>query len=326
MTVIKKDPDKDLVILNLTDLHYGSNDEYDPDTVGKVIRYTVPELISRVKPDIITVSGDLAEESDLENYREICKYLDSFGIPWAPVMGNHDNNLSPCDMDLLGTIYASFDTCLFERGEPSLGFGNYIISVEQDGAPLSALFMMDSHNKVKVTFNGREKYVGAELTEPQLQWYSENVHRLMENGCGDTAMIFHFPPYASDEAYKAARNRGVSASDIAPRDTEGSDVWNEAYRDSFGINYNPESCCYPIDNGLLDLLVSIGSTKHVIFAHDHVNNASICHRGVRFTYGTTTGCGGYFDPRMCGGTVLTVNGDGKMSVRHEYVDVTGIIE
>ncbi len=326
MTVINKNPDKDFVILNFSDLHYGSNDDYDPVTVDKVLHYTVTELISRVEPDLITVSGDLAEESNLENYREIGKYLDSFGIPWAPVMGNHDNNLSPSDIELLGTIYASFETCLFEPGEPSLGFGNYIISVEQNGAPLSALFMMDSHNKIKITFNGYEKIACADLTESQLQWYSENVLRLMENGCGDTAMIFHFPPYASDEAYKAAWHRGLSAADIDPRDTEGSDMWKEAYRDSFGINYNPESCCHPVDNGLLDLLVSIGSTKHVIFAHDHVNNASVCHRGVRFTYATTTGCGGYFDTRMCGGTVLTVNSDGKMSVRHEYVDVTGIME
>ena len=325
MTVIKKNPHRDLVILNLTDLHYGADGDYDAATVDRVLRYTVSQLLNRVKPDLITVSGDLANENDLETYREIGQYLNSFGIPWAPVMGNHDNRMTLSDMENLRDIFASLGNCIFESGDSAMGFGNYIVTVEQNGTPLSALFMMDSHDESRITLNGRERYVSDELTAGQLKWYSENAMKLAEMGCGDTAVIFHIPPFAGDEAYKAAWKHEIDASEIDPRDTEGSDMWNEGYRDSFGINYEPVSCCHPIDNGLLDLIVSIGSTKHVIFGHEHVNNASINHRGVRFTYGTTTGCGGFFDVRMCGGTVLTVNGDGKMTVRHEYVEVSDMI-
>ena len=130
-------------------------------------------------------------------------------------MGNHDNRMSVSDMELLKDIFASLDHCIFEAGDSALGFGNYIVTVEQDGSPLSALFMMDSHDESRITINGRERYVSDELTEPQLQWYSENAKHLAK-----------------------------------------------------------------------------------------------------------TGCDGFFDVRMCGGTVLTVNADGKMTVRHEYVDVT----
>ena len=91
MGILKKTPGKDFTVLNLTDIHWDivawmpGNKEYET-VVG-----TIRELIARTQPDLITVSGDLSWGMAVESYVAVADLLDSFGIPWAPVWGNHDN-------------------------------------------------------------------------------------------------------------------------------------------------------------------------------------------------------------------------------------------
>ena len=49
------------------------------------------------------------------------------------------------------------------------------------------------------------------------------------------------------------------------------------------------------------------------------------YNGVRFIFGTKTGCGSYWEPEINGGTVLTINESGVVSVNHEYVDVSELL-
>ncbi len=58
-----------------------------------------------------------------------------------------------------------------------------------------------------------------------------------------------------------------------------------------------------------------------ICGHNHVNNWVVKYKGVRFVFGTKTGCGSYWEPEINGSTVLTINENGVVSVNHEYVDV-----
>ena len=62
MKKFNKNPEKDFIILNLTDTHLTGND-WTEDTGYKSIRdKTMKELIKRVKPDLITLTGDYSTE------------------------------------------------------------------------------------------------------------------------------------------------------------------------------------------------------------------------------------------------------------------------
>ena len=95
-------------------------------------------------------------------------------------------------------------------------------------------------------------------------------------------------------------------------------------KDSFGVRREYISS-YEADEGAFDAIKELGSTKHIIAGHDHVNSFVIRYEGVRFIQGLKTGAGCYWNQELNGGTVLTVTKDGITDVRHEYVDASAYI-
>ena len=54
----------------------------------------IAELIENERPDLILLTGDIVygefDDSGII-WTRIIDFMDSFGIPWAPIFGNHDN-------------------------------------------------------------------------------------------------------------------------------------------------------------------------------------------------------------------------------------------
>lgn len=326
MIKLQKTKGKDFIVLNLSDPQLANHEWREGRIERRILTQTVDTLVSRVKPDLITVSGDLAWPCEMIAYEAISDYLDSFGIPWAPVWGNHDND---GDADLIARhaeIVSSRKNCIFEDGPENLGNGNYVISIEEEGKPVSALIMMDSHNCTEITLeDGRTRHVHEELYPEQLTWYREQTVKLKEMGCGSTAVILHIPIRNYRDAWRAALKSGIEPWTVLPQDATGADIWNEGYESSFGINHEGIACP-PGDNGFFDLVRELGSTKYILCGHDHSDNACIKYKGVWLAFATKTGCGCDFRPYMNGGTVLTVGENGIRSLHHEYVDVSELME
>ena len=59
MIRLKKERGKDFVILNLTDTQLSDKEWEDGHKANAVLTHTVRSLVERVKPDLITVTGDL---------------------------------------------------------------------------------------------------------------------------------------------------------------------------------------------------------------------------------------------------------------------------
>ena len=83
---IEKNPDEDFVILNLADVQL--KDDLVYETPGEKTAEMIDRLIRETNPDLITLTGDNAWGTIA--YIKLIHQLDSYGIPWAPVMGNHD--------------------------------------------------------------------------------------------------------------------------------------------------------------------------------------------------------------------------------------------
>ena len=325
MIILKHDLPREFRILNLTDPQLTNGEWEDGNRVGRIFKKTVEELTERVKPDLITLSGDLSYADQFESYIKFADYFDGFGIPWTCCFGNHDNQDGDAPVRRVLDEYKKHDLFLFEECDPALGNGNFVILVEIGSRPAEGVILMDTHDRIPY----RENICGinqawAGLTTAQQEWYAQRVAELADAGCHDSTLIIHIPIYAYFEAAKAAFKNPVHDKSVAVEDSGDPALWNPGYEGSFGVWHEPISA-YPEEEGALDLIAALGSTKNIISGHDHVNNWVVKYRGVRLIFGTKTGIGSYFEPEINGGTVLTVDADGVSSVRHEYVDIKDLL-
>ncbi|MBE6651789.1 MAG: hypothetical protein E7610_00055 [Ruminococcaceae bacterium] len=314
MKVLQKQKDKKFTVLHLTDTHL-YHDEWIGEK-GEHLKKTVNYLVEQSKPDLITISGDLAWAGQYDSYEDFANWIDSYGIPWAPVFGNHDDQDGYEAVAKAAKILEAKSTCLLEQGDPALGYGNYVIGIEEEGKPVHGIIMMDSHaNKLWVDAEGKEHNPYAELYPEQFPWYRQQVEELKAQGVRETSLIMHIPIYTYHDAIKAALKADVDPKEIPFYNGEQDGCWNPGYEDSFGV-YREGICSYPVDNGFFEEILAGGTTKTVICGHDHVNTFAVPYKGVRLAYGLKTGRGSYHDDRINGGTILTIDSDGKLEMEH----------
>lgn len=325
MFTLQKKKNKDFLVLNLSDPQMGDS-EWDVNHRNyKILTETVKTLVDRVHPDLITISGDLSWAGNKVAYEALASFLDTFRIPWAPVWGNHDNQDGPDFINSVVDGYLKHPYCLYEKGDPAIGNGNYVIKIEEEGKPVEAIIMMDSHDRDPWTDEtGKETWAWAKLIPEQLDWYRDQIAALSAEGYTDTTMIMHIPIYAYWDAWNAAIRPDVEFEKITIAESHTGDCWNEGYKDSFGVR-NEEICSYPADEGAFAVIRELGSTHHIISGHDHVNNFVIPYEGVKFIYSMKAGAGCYWKPTLSGGTVLKITDKGVADVWHEYVDPTSFM-
>jgi len=314
--------ERDFCLLNLTDPQLKIEEWDENNQTGKIFKKTVETLIERVSPDLITLSGDLSYADDFSSYKKFADYFDAFKIPWTCCFGNHDNQDGDEPMQRVIDEYMKHEHFVFERCESSLGNSNFVVLIEKNGKSAEGIFLMDTHDRVpyKKDDCGKNQAWGYLIPE-QLDWYKERVLELEKVGCNDTTLITHIPINAYLSAATAAFKNPQPDKSVKLSDSYSSKMWNEGYEDSYGVLHEPISA-YPEDEGAFDLICKLGSTKNSLCGHNHVNNWVVKYKGVRFIFGTKTGCGSYWEPEINGGTVLKINEDGVLSVNHEYVDVS----
>lgn len=295
---VQKDPNKDFVILNLTDIQLKDDEYYAGE--GAASEAMITRLVEEQKPDLITLTGDNAWAT--LSYLNLVEFMDSFGIPWAPVMGNHDGQ--NCFNEFwCAYLFSEAENCLWKFGPKDMGYGNYVINIEENGEVIHSLFMMDTHSKV----DEKDKY-GMNydhLWDNQIEWYKWAVKGI-EKTVGhkvESSAFMHIPVYEVQTVWEEYYDKE-------------NDVFTGPYADtSFGIVHEIPAPGVS-NNGFMDEVIALGSTKNIIFGHDHINNASILYEGVRLTYSMKLGKGCYFEEGLQGGTTLTVDSTGKGTINH----------
>lgn len=315
-----------LKVLNFADVHL-SRDELNPEHRNyKMIIKTINELMERVKPDLVTFSGDQAWCDSPSSYEFLAKMMDSFNTPYAVVFGNHDQEAGLDKLDGTVEVLKAHPLCMYEDGPREIGRGNYIIGICKENKPVHALFMLDSHDHstYAVDENGKELKCWAKLEKNQLDWYKDQAKELKAQGYESSSIIMHIPTYSYNEAFDAAF-AGENSRAVSLEESYNPDIWNDGYKDSFGVKYEG-ICSFREDEGALDAILEADHTKNIIVGHDHVNCFSINYKGVRHTFSLKIGAGAYHDRRLNGGTVLTINENGSTSITHESVDILEFFE
>lgn len=318
-------------ILNLTDMqlnecHYDPNDPGYDDSFA-VMDYTIRTLIDRVKPELITITGDISMADQPKAYPAFADYMDRFDIPWCLVWGNHDQQEADgiAFVNSVLPYYRTKKNFFHEDGDPSLGNGNYLIAINRDGRPVHVLFMIDSHNCVWLPDDKGEKHFFYDkLTDRQLVWYREQAALVRARGCRHSSILMHIPMHAYLDAWRAAFRAGLDPRAITVEQSYGPSCWNEGYEDAFGVGYE-EPACYPFDDGVFTAIKEMDITDNVLVGHCHVINTVIPYQGVRLAFATKTGKVHPWTKALNGGTVITIHPDGRSALRHEYVNVDHLL-
>ncbi len=306
--------DRPIRILQLTDMQViDASQQRTPDRLNeREIAYWQPEsidaqcfnhirsLVAATTPDLIFITGDVVygEFDDSGRFFTAFRdFMDSLGIPWAPVYGNHDTS-SAKGVHWQNGQWEAGEYCLFKTGSVT-GNGNYSVLVTRDGEPVRVLYMMDSHGDGWA--NPPEYRIPAGLHPDQMEWFRATAQGLTDANGGTPVpgfMGFHIP---STEFLLADRAKGY---EVAPKYILGVDVPAEpgdfgAHREGHAIFRSPE--------GFLDDLHTAG-VNGVFVGHCHGINTSVVWEGIRWTYGLKTGQYDFHIFTQQGGTLITLRG------------------
>ena len=314
MFTLEKAPDHPFRILNLTDPQLSEEDWNG--WRADLLRGTVDRLVRSVKPDLITVTGDISYGGQFRAYRRFRDFIDGYGIKWAPVFGNHDNQEGAEMSSAQADILLEAKNILFEKNDPALGCGNYVINITENGKPLFALFMLDTHDRDDYTeSDGTISRRWAHLNDAQLDWYEKTAKEIGTKH----AILMHIPFKAFETTFDEAWNHGFDPRNV--KDWEDSckpKYWNKGFEDFRGVKYESFGS-YPVDMGEFDRIRGVGLCDLVLVGHDHVNDLMMEKDGVKLVYSLKTGAGCYWDSRLNGGTVVRIYGNGS-HVRHFDID------
>ncbi|MBE6771943.1 MAG: hypothetical protein E7547_07370 [Ruminococcaceae bacterium] len=302
---IEKNPDEDFIILNLADVQLKDDLVYEDQ--GEKTAEMIDNLVRETEPDLITLTGDNAWGTIA--YIKLINQIDSYGIPWAPVMGNHDGQ---CLINEFWAAYLLYkaENCLFEFGPENMGYGNYIINITEKGKIIHTLFMLDTHNGAEFTLEDGTKVSGYDhLWDNQIEWYKWAVNGISEisGRTVESSVFIHIPVYEYKDAWIKAygsNETGTLSPELAPA--------------ALGIR-GEDVCCSPVNNGFFGVCKELGSTKNIFAGHDHSNNFQIYYEGIRLNYTLKTGYGAYYTDGLIGGTVISLDSDGAAYAEHCYM-------
>ena len=294
--VLEKKTDRDFRILTLSDIHFSDYSYRMFLTIPNILR--IKRVVANAQPDLIVILGDIVcddESSDYYSIKRITDLMEGFGIPWAPVFGNHDDE-SNCDLNFLAETMMQSPHCLMKKGDPEMGIGNYIVNIAEGDKIVESLVLMDSHHNIP--------------NEKQTKWFkwaAEGINRLTD-GKAEISTYMHIPlpeyEFAYNEAWNAEKKK-----------------WNDGYG-AYGGKHESVCCAHDGDGNAFrsDLFAAMkesGTAKYVFCGHDHMNDFSINYEGIRLTYTMKLGKSSGYQPGFDGGTTITVGSDGIKGITHK---------
>jgi len=275
-----------------TDLHFNG---FAPCSAA-LTNFHMRRNVKRLKPGLVAVLGDTAIRPDnRERTRAFVRFMDSLGLPWTAVLGNHEGE---DDRDLpRREVIEYYRASEHFLGKPELpgvtGYGNQaIVIINESGAAAQLLYFLDSGG-------GRK---GHSYIQPdQLDWMAR-VAAAYPNTPG---MVFlHVPTRQYEQAYAAL------ATDEAKL--------------LHGVMHEKEICSAGTreqSEALVETARALGVWAFVC-GHDHYNNFDILWRGMRYIYAQGSGYSfrvyGIPLHRVRGCTTLDIHPDGHVELAQHF--------
>ena len=282
---VYKKSDKDFKVLSLTDIQL-----HDGEDVSITLN-VIDQLVQKEQPDMIVHVGDLINDSptyaSLNNYVTVLDQIDSYDIPWAAVLGNHDYetyqagypSMKTTTSEQLMTKFMSYDNCVVSYGPNTVtGKSNFIVNVldETTNELVHSLYFLDSNlagvDDTKATFY-RDAVAYSSL--------------LNNNQPVESSIYVHIPLPEYGDILETSKP--------------------VEYRDLVG-SYNRNPCDLATGSRkVFEAIEELGVTKNVICGHDHENAYYGYYHGVRLAYSMKSSNGDHYaNPAQIGGAILSI--------------------
>ena len=281
---VKKQKDKDFVILNLADVQLCDLDNFfNKETMHKELNY----LVSKTHPDLITLTGDQVwSNENLISMKSLLSWLDSYQVPYLATFGNHDwgnkPNSAVCSINHLSDLYEGAKYSLFSRGPTNIGaIGNYAVNITEDGKIVKTIYMLN---------NGTLDA----FTSEQMKWLKWTMDGIKANNDDQytSGMVFMHKPIPE---FRTAYQHYIIDHSI-----------------SEGIPYVNWSLSGVTGHELFDLSKDSNITD-IVAGHQHGNSFSFNYQGIRLTSALKTGeCVGYYEDQevyLNGASIFTITND-----------------
>lgn len=290
--VVTVESGRDVKVLQLTDPQIIDSDQMrtaDRLSGGEISRWASGQkenqykqylrtVIPRYNPDLIIITGDLVYgefDDSGASFTDFVEFMDSFGIPWAPVFGNHDNE-SAMGVDWQCQQLVDSQYCLFKQ-RTLTGNGNYTVGIKQDDTIKRVFFMLDSNGCSSMSSATRANghtTSNQGFGSDQISWYT-NQAGLIKNQYPNVkiSFAFHIQPLVFADALAKYGYPTVPINLDRVGDDGDFGYIGRKLKGGFDDSY-------AVWNGIKSL-----GADSIFVGHEHCNSGSFVYQGVRLQYG-----------------------------------------
>jgi len=263
----------EFTILQITDLHFGENEELDKKTMD-----VQRKLLEVVRPDIVVITGDAlsgnfwktlgAKQGYFEeNWKKWTQPFTEYETYYAYLLGNHDSeaDLTRREIMQLDMTHPYSVSQLSEEGMS--GASTYSIPVYSSinhSKAAANLWIFDSGSE---GCDGVNEGYGC-IEKDQVAWYNRESQKFKsEHGSNSHHLAFFHIPLP-----------------------EYMELYNE--HQFYGVKEEATGCS-AVNTGLFSSVLKNGDISAIFVGHDHVNDYGGFLEGVELLYGRKTGYGSY---------------------------------
>ena len=241
----------------------------------------ITEIIESTNPDFIILTGDIVYGEFDDNGTALLSFItfmESFKIPWAPVLGNHDAE-SKKGVDWQCEQFENAEYCLFEQ-KTLTGNGNYSVGIVQGNELKRVFYMLDSNGNSTASIESRANMhtsTDVGFSQNQVDWYTEQITAI-KNASPNTKISFAYHIQqaifaAAFEKYKFSEKQDVYIDYLTNKESGDFGYIGRGLK-------NPWDQANFVWRGMKQLGVD-----SVFVGHEHCNSASVVYEGVRFQFG-----------------------------------------
>lgn len=258
-------------VLQLTDLHLVGG--YDAEA-SKTLKQ-VKEFVRDEKPDLIAVTGDVISQGVKSGYLldRFLKTIDSLGIPFFIVFGNHDQEQELTKAQMASRITACRNSInvIGENGE--LADMRVPVKTHNGGEDALELYLLDSHTSIDDESPLADMHIRYEWFTFDQVWWIRNEFRKSAEEHGKvlpSAAFFHIPLPEFLEAWERTTSEYFTHNNV------------DGVRGEYGGHSR-------MNSGMFAAMFEAGSIMAVLCGHDHDSDFIVNHYGISLIYGRCSG-------------------------------------
>jgi len=284
-TELRFAPNGKFKIVQFTDTHLqdmeslSDGDNSDTAQIARAIQITTAlfkdmnAILDLEKPDLVIFTGDnvLAGNNQAAEYwKKLVKPLNDRNIPWAAIMGNHDQECTMKTNRVLMKIVEKLPGSMASRGPVDAGGGgNYVLTIKGARSPQTkaALICIDSGDYADKQLSDGYAWI----PDNRIAWVRQQIQSMTRNNNNQplpTLFFLHIPLPEFDEAVKTG---------------------------AFSGNKKENVCCPKINSGMFAAILESRSVMGVFAGHDHNNDYVASFHNIALAYGRKTGAFCYHD-------------------------------